>query len=350
MKQILIATHGKMASGILYTAEMVLGKQENVTAINAYVDPETDVEKEFDAYFQERKGQRIIVMTDLAGGSVNQKLMQYAAKDRNITLITGINFPFLLQILLTDGELSNEEIQSYLEAARQEMKLSGVPEGIEESGKNKAEESEAAAGKVQAAEAAADTETDKFETETNEKNERENQDTGDAYQHSEAEITALRIDDRLIHGQVAMTWTKQLKVQGILVANDVAASDNTQKMALKMAAPAGIKVLVKPLNEAIRVLNYPKASEMRILVLTRTIKDALAIRKCVKSIDFLNLGNTGRFDGIDVSEKIVLTPTIMLTQDELMAAKELAELDERFCMQQVPNDEKRPVKEAVEKL
>lgn len=342
MKQILIATHGKMASGILYTAEMVLGKQENVTAINAYVDPEVDVEKEFDTYFQERKGQRIIAMTDLAGGSVNQKLMQFAAKDKNITLITGINFPFLLQILLSDGDLSNAEIQAYLESARQELKISGMPETSENAdtveNTDKAEKTETAG------------ETEEAGTEKGEKKGTENQDRTDDYKHSEAQIAALRIDDRLIHGQVAMTWTKQLKVQGILVANDGAAGDNTQKMALKMAAPAGIKVLVKPVNEAIRVLNYPKASQMRILVLTRTVKDALAVRKCVKNIDFLNLGNTGRFDGIDVSEKTIISPTIMLTQDELKAAKELAELDAGFCMQQVPNDEKKLVKEVIEKL
>lgn len=336
MKQILIATHGKMASGILYTAEMVLGKQENVTAINAYVDPEVDIEKEFDTYFQERKGQRIIAMTDLAGGSVNQKLMQFAAKDKNITLITGINFPFLLQILLSDGDLSDAEIQVYLESARQELKISGMLETSENAdtaeSTDKEEKTETAG------------ETEETGTEKEPKKGTEN------YKHSEAQIAALRIDDRLIHGQVAMTWTKQLKVQGILVANDGAAGDSTQKMALKMAAPTGIKVLVKPVNEAIRVLNYPKASQMRILVLTRTVKDALAVRKCVKNIDFLNLGNTGRFDGIDVSEKTVISPTIMLTQDELKAAKELAELDEGFCMQQVPNDEKKLVKEVIEKL
>ena len=61
-------------------------------------------------------------------------------------------------------------------------------------------------------------------------------------------INLVRIDDRLIHGQVAMTWTKQLRVQGIVVANDDAANDNTQKMALKMAVPAGIKVLIKPVD------------------------------------------------------------------------------------------------------
>ena len=163
-------------------------------------------------------------------------------------------------------------------------------------------------------------------------------------------VGLARVDDRLIHGQVAMTWTKQLAVQGIVVANDEAANDNTQKMALKMAVPGGIKSLIKPVDEAIRILNNPKASKMRILVLTRTVKDALKIRKNVGEIGFLNVGNTGRFDGIDVSEKLVLTPTIMLTKAEQQALKELVALDPKACMQQVPNDEQKLVKDVLDKL
>ena len=171
-----------------------------------------------------------------------------------------------------------------------------------------------------------------------------------SYDNSTAKITALRVDDRLIHGQVAMTWTKQLAVQGIVVANDEAANDNTQKMALKMAVPGGIKSLIKPVDEAIRILNNPKASRMRILVLTRTVKDALKIRQSVGEIGFLNVGNTGRFDGIDVSEKLVLTPTIMLTKTEQQALKDLVALDPKTCMQQVPNDEQKLVKDVLDKL
>lgn len=147
-----------------------------------------------------------------------------------------------------------------------------------------------------------------------------------------------------------MTWTKHLKVNGIIVANDDAANDNTQKMALKMAVPSGIKVLIKPVDEVIRVLNYPKASQMRLLVLTRTVKDALRIRRQVGKIEFLNLGNTGRFDGIDISEKTVLTSTIMLTAEEKECLRELAGLDPGVCMQQVPNDEKKFVKDILDKL
>ena len=127
-----------------------------------------------------------------------------------------------------------------------------------------------------------------------------------------------------------MTWTKQLAVQGIVVANDEAANDNTQKMALKMAVPGGIKSLIKPVDEAIRILNNPKQS--------------------VGEIGFLNVGNTGRFDGIDVSEKLVLTPTIMLTKTEQQALKDLVALDPKTCMQQVPNDEQKLVKDVLDKL
>ena len=58
-------------------------------------------------------------------------------------------------------------------------------------------------------------------------------------------IVCLRVDERLIHGQVAMTWTKELKLNGLVVASDEAASNELQKMTLKMAVPEGIKCIIK---------------------------------------------------------------------------------------------------------
>lgn len=318
MKQILIATHGKMASGIRYTAEMIAGASDTITTIDAYVHAEDDVEKQFEEYFNSHREDRILVVTDLMGGSVNQKLMGYVEPDR-VSLITGMNLPLLVQLLFAEENITDAQLQEYVEEARQELQMVGV------------------------------TEPKKQITQSSEKPEPKPLEP-ESYENSVAKISALRIDDRLIHGQVAMTWTKQLQVQGIIVANDNAASDNTQRMALQMAVPGGIRVLIKPVDEAIRVLNYEKASKMRILVLTRTVADALKIRKSVGEIGFLNLGNTGRFDGIDISEKQVITPTIMLTRQEVQAAKELAELDPKFCMQQVPNDEQKLVKDVIGKL
>lgn len=316
MKQILIATHGKMASGIRYTAEMIVGSSTEITTVDAYVNQEDDIEAKFRDYFNAHQKDRIFVFTDVMGGSVNQKLMGYAEAD-NVTLITGTNLPVLIQIMMADESVTNQEIEEYVESAKNELKILHLE-------KNK--------------------EQDKG---TLEKNQIQNP---HFYENSNAKIAALRIDDRLIHGQVAMTWTKQLKIQGILVANDDAANDNTQKMALKMAVPAGIRVLIRPVEEAVRVLNHPKAANLRILVLTRTVKDALRIREQVGEIEFLNLGNAGRFDGIDISEKTALSSTIMLTAEERECLKKLTELDPGICLQQVPNDEKKYVKDMLSKL
>ena len=52
-------------------------------------------------------------------------------------------------------------------------------------------------------------------------------------------IKAVRIDHRLVHGQVAFSWTHYLGATRIIVIDDKAASDDFQKMALKMSKPAG---------------------------------------------------------------------------------------------------------------
>ena len=324
MKQILIATHGKMASGIRYTAELIVGKMDEITTIDAYVTPEDNVEKKFEEYFAQHENDRIFVFTDLMGGSVNEKLLGYSEKE-NITEMTGTNLRVLMQVMMADDDVTEEEIQEFIDDAREELQVVDLGGEKESSAKeNVAPAAEKSAPKKEP--------------------------VPQSYDNSTAKITALRVDDRLIHGQVAMTWTKQLAVQGIVVANDEAANDNTQKMALKMAVPGGIKSLIKPVDEAIRILNNPKASRMRILVLTRTVKDALKIRQSVGEIGFLNVGNTGRFDGIDVSEKLVLTPTIMLTKAEQQALKDLVALEPKTCMQQVPNDEQKLVKDVLDKL
>lgn len=342
MKQILIATHGKMASGIRYTAELIVGKMDEITTIDAYVTPEDNVEKKFEEYFAQHENDRIFVFTDLMGGSVNQKLLGYSQKE-NVTLITGTNLPVLMQVMMADDDVTEDEIQEFIDDAREELQVVDFGGGKKSTSEKNAEEDTAQGieNTAQISEGAAS-----YAKKSVPKKALAPQ----SYDNSTAKITALRVDDRLIHGQVAMTWTKQLAVQGIVVANDEAANDNTQKMALKMAVPGGIKSLIKPVDEAIRILNNPKASRMRILVLTRTVKDALKIRQSVGEIGFLNVGNTGRFDGIDVSEKLVLTPTIMLTKAEQQALKELVALDPKACMQQVPNDEQKLVKDVLDKL
>lgn len=326
MRKVLIATHGKMASGVKYTAELILGEMAEITTIDAYVDPETDIEKQMEAFFESAPdGEQVFVFTDIQGGSVNQKLLKYA-ENPDVVLVTGFNLPLLMQMVMTEDHVSKEELQELLEEARQEMKLMSLTEEHTEDDTKKQNEEEQQTEQKEIAE------------------------TEFLYPDSKASVAALRVDERLIHGQVAMTWTRQLKVKGIIVANDEAAADQTQKMALTMAAPEGVRVLIKPVKEVVRVLNRPEAEKMRILVLTKNVQDAVTIRENVGAIEFLNIGNAGRFDGVEMSEKKMISSTIMLNEKEIEALKRLAKLDPKACLQQVPNDERRLASEVIEKM
>ena len=57
-------------------------------------------------------------------------------------------------------------------------------------------------------------------------------------------VTHMRIDDRLIHGQIVTAWISDSKAEEILVADDMAAKDPTQQMLLKLAVPAKIKLAI----------------------------------------------------------------------------------------------------------
>lgn len=160
-------------------------------------------------------------------------------------------------------------------------------------------------------------------------------------------IKALRVDERLIHGQVAMAWTRDLGVQGIVVANDEAAANEMQKMTLKMAVPEGIKCIIKSVEESIKLLNNPKAANMKILVLTKTIKDALTLYKQVSGIEYVNIGNAGRFTSGDGTERTILCRSVSLTNEEVECLKELVKLAPNTAMQMVPSDEKKLVSEVL---
>ena len=131
-------------------------------------------------------------------------------------------------------------------------------------------------------------------------------------------IVCLRVDERLIHGQVAMTWTKELKLNGLVVASDEAASNELQKMTLKMAVPEGIKCIIKSVEDVTTILDDPRSESMRLMVLVPMVKDAVTLCKRYKNIEMVNIGNAGKTTS---GEKKILSKEVMLTADELEALK-----------------------------
>lgn len=118
MKQIVIAAHGCFASGIKSTIELILGPQDHLTAIDCYLDEVDPAQKIADciASFDEEDG--IILCTDLAGGSVNQLALPYAARP-NTRLVTGSNVPLLLELALLEDMPTEEQWQRILTEGRE---------------------------------------------------------------------------------------------------------------------------------------------------------------------------------------------------------------------------------------
>ncbi|MCR5393366.1 MAG: PTS sugar transporter subunit IIB [Olsenella sp.] len=159
-------------------------------------------------------------------------------------------------------------------------------------------------------------------------------------------ISQIRVDDRLIHGQVALVWSKELGVRHIVVANDHAATDDVTRMTLQMALPSGIKLLVKSVDDAIKIFNDPRAKDVSMFVLTNCVHDALRIvNECPNVVETVNAANIGRFDS--TPNKTQLNACITLNDQELADLKELASSGVPTYAQVVPIDPKTPVAKLI---
>lgn len=123
MKKILIATHGTFASGAESTVKFLLGDVGNITCINAYVDENDNLVEVLEGYFARVKPEdQVIVLTDIKGGSVNQKIVPYAVRE-NVYLIAGFNLPLLVALAIAPEGITKDEIRQYIEDSKKQMEL-----------------------------------------------------------------------------------------------------------------------------------------------------------------------------------------------------------------------------------
>ena len=71
-------------------------------------------------------------------------------------------------------------------------------------------------------------------------------------------IKIVRIDDRLIHGQIVQGWLKTINVDKILIVSDEVANDEMQQVLLSMAVPSSVKLVIKNIKDA----SYEIANEV----------------------------------------------------------------------------------------
>jgi fructoselysine/glucoselysine PTS system EIIB component len=151
-------------------------------------------------------------------------------------------------------------------------------------------------------------------------------------------IKLTRIDDRLVHGQVAFTWTPALGANCLVIANDKVAGDEFLKMALKLAKPAGTKLLILSLKEAAAFLNDEKNKDLKILLLIKSVKEAAAMSAEVPEIKSINFG------GIRLQEGArLITKAVAVNEDDIIIMRGLLTKGIELEIRQVPTDSKQMV-------
>ena len=92
-------------------------------------------------------------------------------------------------------------------------------------------------------------------------------------------IQLLRVDHRLLHGQVVFSWCSQLNPNCILIANDAAATDDVRKAALRLGKPNNAKLVIKTVEDSIAAINEGKTDKYSLMIVTGNVKDAVRLAR-----------------------------------------------------------------------
>jgi len=146
----------------------------------------------------------------------------------------------------------------------------------------------------------------------------------------------MRIDNRLIHGQVTVTWASHLSADHMIVCNDKVAKDPIQKMMLPAAA-RGVKTSVLSVADTLAYCASPAAEKERIFIIAEFPSDALALLDGGLKPQEINVGNQAPIPG---TKFVMVTRTCAVTKEDAAIYREIANRGYELTGRMVPSDAK----------
>ena len=147
-----------------------------------------------------------------------------------------------------------------------------------------------------------------------------------------AKTVLLRIDDRLLHGQVARNWMKEVGADVIVVANDPVNEDEKQQHLMDLVTPMGSKSYFFGLSEASTKIK--DLEEEDALVLVETPEDALKLIEDGIEIDSVNVGNIHQSSG-----KKQVNDNVYLGEDDIKALKQIKDAGKKLDFRTLFSDQ-----------
>jgi mannose/fructose/sorbose-specific phosphotransferase system IIB component len=151
------------------------------------------------------------------------------------------------------------------------------------------------------------------------------------------EIQLIRVDDRLIHGQVVVGWVKTLKTECLVVVNDAIAANTMQKTLMEMAVPADLKVCFYTIEGAARAV-AAKKENLKSLLLFSNPADVLAFAEKGVDLASINIGGMHFCEGKRQVGKI-----ICVNEEDVKAFRKLKQKGVELEVRAVPGDPKEPL-------
>jgi PTS system mannose-specific IIB component len=317
---IVIGTHGWAAEQLIKTAEMLLGEQQNVGWIDFVPgeNAETLIEKYQARLTDLDTSKGVLFLVDTWGGSPFNAASRIVVDKENYEVIAGVNIPMLVEAFMArDDDPSFDELVAV-----------AVETGREGVRALKAKEPEPVVAAVAAAPIKAAPVAQKPMGPKDYMN-----------------IGLARIDDRLIHGQVATRWTKETNVTRIIVVSDEVAADHVRKTLLTQVAPPGVTAHVVDIAKMIRVWNNPKYGGDRVMLLFTNPTDVERLVEAGVKIPSVNIGGMAFRQG-----KTQVNNAVSVDDKDIAAFKKLNERGIELEVRKVSSDQRLKMMDLIAKV
>ena len=314
MVSIVLASHGKFAEGIMESGSMIFGPQKDVAAVTLTPDMGPDDLKaklqEAVASFEEQE--HVLFFVDLFGATpFNQVNALIGDEHKDWVMVTGLNLPMLIEAYADrmGMETAAEIATAIFKEAREGIRIK--PSDLEP--KDEGQKAE------------------------------QNQDLGvlapgTVVGDGKIKTGLVRIDSRLLHGQVATAWSKDVKPTRIIVVSDSVAHDKMRKTLIVEAAPPGVKANVIPVSKLIEIWNDPRFGATKALFLFECPQDVL--RAVEGGVDFteVNIGSMAHSAG-----KTLVSSAIAMDEADVECMEKLRDHGVNFNVRQVPSDKSQDI-------
>ena len=321
MIHVIVATHGKFSDELVNSSKMVFGDVDNLHVVTFLPGEGQDtlVEKYEAIISAFDPTDAVLFLVDLFGGSPYNAAARVAAKRPQDDIVTGVSLPMLLEVL--DAKDDAKSAEALAETAK-EVGVMAVKSY------RKPDEVASFAQPETTPEA-------KSAVDSEQENDDAPEDNAQYDPNGRMSVNLLRIDDRLIHGQVATSWAKAVKCEAIFAISDEVANDELRKELLLQIAPPHLKAYVIPVEKAIKVYNNPKYAGRNILMLVTKPEDAVRLIEGGLRIKEINVGGMAYKEG-----NKQLSDAVTVNRANVDAFKKLLDMGVGLSLQKVANNPK----------